>query len=207
MFRLSRYLHFNAENMYLPPLWTSFELLLFTCFIACTTPNETKNPPQAEQSEFKVSFELKSDSIWQIPEREQKTDVYLVLEMTNLGDKPIRFPIMDKFNVSMQHPDGNELMMEGGQDVLIPGNPISHSVLSGEKYLLKISGQLDWGNANQLLLNLKDDFGSVWWIGPLETGSYLLNMYYENETKDNNNNSDLWSGKANITSLMILITN
>ena len=120
--------------------------------------------------EFKVSFELKSDSIWQAPNQGQETDVYLALEMTNLGDKPIRFPIMDKFKVSMQHPDGNELMMEGGQDVLIPG--------------------------------------SIWWIGPLEAGSYQLNMYYENETEtNNNNNSDLWSGNAKITPIMILITN
>jgi hypothetical protein len=192
--------------MDLQPLWLHFELLLFTCFLACTPITESKKVSRAEMGEFKVAFELKSDSIWQAPDQGQLTDVYLALEMTNFGKQPVRFPVMDKFKVAILYPNGNELMMEGGQNVLIPGKPISDPVPSGGTYLLELKGQLGWGQGEELQLSLKDDFGSIWWIGPLKIGSQLLNMYYENESQDNYNNSDLWSGHAKITPIYIQIT-
>lgn len=164
-----------------------------------------KNTTYTEKCKFKVNFTLKSDSIWQVPDRGKQTEIYLVLEMTNLGNDSVRFPVMDKFKVSMQYPGENELKMEGGQDVLIPGKPISDPVPPGEKYLLKLPAQLGWGAKDRLQLIIKDNFGSIWRIGPLKAGSYLLTMHYESQPTDNKNNPDIWSGHAYIYPVSIQI--
>lgn len=167
--------------------------------------SEINNTQYTKKCEFKVNFRLKMDSIWQAPVRGQHTEMYLVLEMTNLGNDPIRFPVMDKFKVSMQYRDENELKMEGGQDVLIPGKPISDPVPPGEKHFITLPVRLGWGADDQLQLSLKDSFGSIWWIGPLKAGSYLLTMHYDSQPEVNKNNPDLWSGHANINPVFIQI--
>ena len=125
--------------------------------------------------------------------------------MTNLGKERLRFPIMDKFTVSIQDPDGKLLTMEGGQDGIRPGKPISDPVPSGEKYVLKLPSHINWGSDDRLQLTVEDDYGSIWWIGPLKQGSHLVRMNYENQTKDKTSATDLWSGRAVIEPVRIQI--
>ena len=193
--------------MNLQSLKTNFKILFILCFLACASTSEIKNTPLDQGYKFEASFELKSDSIWKVPGQGQGREIYLALEMTNLGKESVRFPIMDKFSISLQNSDGDELLMEGGQDVLIPGKPISDPVPSGGKYLLQLSCQLLLGTDDQLQLSIKDKLGSIWWIGPLNTGSYFLKMDYGNQRTDGKNSGNLWSGQADITPVPIQIAN
>jgi hypothetical protein len=192
--------------MHLQSLNNQIKLLLFLCFFGCTQTKAIKNPSPSEKCDFKVSFELKSDSIWQVPLQGQQTQVSCLLEMTNLGDTAIRFPIMDKFRLSVLSPAGTELPMSGGQDELIPGKPVSDPISTGEKYILKLQAELVWNSNSQLQLKLKDAFGSTWFIGPLKSGTNTLMMFYENLPKGPAPVSGLWCGIANIIPLPIELT-
>lgn len=182
-------------------------LVMSLCTCACVPPHQAGNSAHRETDEGKVIFELRSDSVWRVPSRGLHTEVPVVLEITNLEDVPLRFPIMDKFRVSLQSSTGNVLMMEGGQDVLIPGNPISDPVQSGGKLLIDLNGQLGWRPDGRLEFILKDGLGSIWFIGPLTTGEYMLKMIYENLEASGTSDAEVWSGKAEIDAIPIQILN
>lgn len=188
-------------------LVVSLVLTLDLFVSACVPPHHTRNLSDRETNEGKVTFELKSDPIWQVPSHGLQTEVQVILEITNLESTAMRFPVMDKFSVSLLSADGNELVMEGGQDVLIPGKPISDPVQPGNNFLIDLDGRLSWSTDNQLELVLKDGLGSTWQIGPLKPGGYMLNMTYENLPTANKTASEVWSGKAQIIPVSIQILN
>ena len=191
--------------MHVQHLPTPLALTLLLCFFTCAPPHNTTISSHNEKHELKVNFELKSDAVWQAPAQGQQTEVKVVLEITNQENAPMRFPIMDAFRISMLSTDGTEFTMEGGQDVVIPGKPVSDPVPPGGKYLLDLQGQLDWSTDDQLELILKDGLGSIWRIGPLTTGTYMLYMTYENQSTESKTSPDVWYGKAEITSLPVQI--
>lgn len=191
------------KTMQMQRLLTSWVLTLLSCVCACVPPHHTSN----STDQGKVIFQLITDLVWQAPLQGLQTEIQVGLEITNHGSTAIRFPIMDKITVSLLSSEGNALMMEGGQDVLIPGKPISDPVQPGNKFLIDLQGRLGWDADNQLELILKDGLGSVWVIGPLKPGEYMLSMTYENQSTTDKSASDVWSGKAQISPVSILITN
>lgn len=174
-------------------IWTLVGLLLVIGLQAFNSPYVMASA--ADSRSFAVKFELKTNPIWKIPKRGMETGLTLALEFTNCGPGPVRFPLMDSFEISIQGPDGKVRKMVGGMDGLRPGKPISDPVAPGEKLVLTLSGQLSRGADDRGRLRIQDDFGGIWWIDPLNTGSNLLHMRYESPPAFDSDD-DIWVGQT-----------
>lgn len=142
-----------------------------------------------------VDFELKTDPIWQIPDRGLKTELTITLEITNRGPHPLRFPLLDSFHIWIEGPEGRVREMVGGTDGIRPGKPISKPVSPGEKLQLMLFGELRACEHARARLRIQDDFGGIWWMEPLNAGTNLLHMRYESLRGPESNN-DIWTGRA-----------
>jgi hypothetical protein len=183
-------------------IWTLVGLLLLSGLQAFKQPYVMASA--ADSRSFAVKFELKTNPIWKFPKRGMETAVSLTLEFTNCGPGPVRFPLMDHFQISIQGPDGKVRKMVGGTDGIRPGKPISDPVAPGEKFVLSLSAQLSRGPDDRPRLRIQDDFGGIWWIDPLDAGSNLLRMEYESQPALESND-DIWTGRAVIAPVRIEI--
>lgn len=152
--------------------------------------------------EISAQFELKTDSIWKIPEPGGKTRVYMALELTNSSEIPIRFSVVDSISIALEDEQGRQLIWEGGQDGIIPGKRVSDPIPPGDTFVFNLICHLVSGPGQRLQLSIEDGLGSIWWIGPLEKGTYRVNAGYENRSADS---PDLWQGRASIDPVSINI--
>ncbi len=157
------------------------------------------------EPDLPARFSLHYDSTWQIPEPGNRTSVSLALEMTNLGRNTIRFPLMDKFNISLTDQGGLRQTMEGGRDGIIDKDPYSDPIAPGETFLYPIDCYLAFASNGELQLIIRDGYGSIWRIAPLAAGSYLLFMEYKNIVTRKKDPHDLWTGSAKIDPVPIRI--
>ncbi|MGD8611308.1 MAG: hypothetical protein PVI93_09810 [Desulfobacterales bacterium] len=179
-------------------LWAFLSL----CTLACTSGKANSDPLHVDG--LSAVFQLKTDSVWHVPEPGKRTSVHFALEMTNTSHGPIRFPIMDVDNITVALKDEHqrEFHWEGGQDGIIPGKPTSAPVSPGDTFELILATHLDWDPNQRLRVSFEDGLGSIWWIGPLDPGAYQVDMTYENRSA---RSSDLWQGRANISPVSIQI--
>lgn len=182
---------------------TSVGLLLFTSVSACRPDSFIASAMDSRSPA--VHFELKTEPVWQVPEPGRETEVLLALELSNLGTEPIRFPLMDRLRISIESPDGVVRVMEGGMDGLRPGKPISDPVAPGETFALTLTAQISRGADNRPRVRIADAFGSVWWIGPLDTGTNLVHATYESRSVDEVKNQEIWAGQAVIAPVSVEI--
>ena len=165
-------------------------------FLMCPAMQELERAQEIPQCEFQIAFNIKTDSIWNAPERGQQTPVRVALAMTNHENYPLRFPVMDKFTVSI-HYNNEVITMEGGQDVVIPGKPVTDPVPPGETYVLDLHGQLIRRADDRLQLMIEDGLGSYWMLSPLHYGAQELWMEYKSKA-DNPQDRNVWCGQAEI---------
>jgi len=154
-----------------------------------------------------ITFKVLLDSTWKVPARGKETSIYLALEITNSGDDSIRFPIMDKISISMHGSKDDKIKTEGGQDVVIPGKPVTDPVPPGGKFLYQLPARLVWHDDDKLQLSIEDTYGSIWFFGPLKEGMYEFGLNYENIKNEKKDTSNIWFGRANINPVTIHIKN
>jgi hypothetical protein len=183
-------------------IWVSFLLILSSSLQACTSKTEINMTPQVGATDFSAQFNLKTDSIWMIPEPGGQRRVSMAIEMTNSGETPIRFPVVDSISITLEDEQGRKLVWEGGQDGIIPGKRVSDPISPGDTFVFNLKCHLVSLPGQRLQLSIEDGLGSIWWIGPLEKGAYRVYATYENRSADS---PDLWQGRASINPVSIQI--
>ena len=119
-----------------------------------------------------VEFSIQIDSLWSILVIDYTTTLDLEVKITNLEAFPIQFAIMDKIIFQLKTPTGNHLKMNGGQDILLPFKNESGTIELGKSFIAAFFTQLMWVE-NDIKLRINDDYGNIWWIGPLRFGKYF----------------------------------
>lgn len=160
----------------------SVRLLILSILIASSIHLGCKprNSAGREDSMAPPSFSIFHlvDSVWKMPAAGTMTAVELGWALHNRSANAIQFPLMDCFQVTLFDSNGREWEMEGGQDVLIPGSPLSDWVPPNERLIFQWKANLAFEKPNQCFLVLEDGFGSRWNIGPVYAGSWRLKSLY-----------------------------
>lgn len=151
-----------------------------------------------------VDFSLRTDRVWRVPKCGTETSVTLALEAVNRGSEPIRLPILDSFQISIEGPEGTRRPMVGGTDGIRPAQPVSDPVAPGETFVMSLAASLSCNSDDRPRLRIEDALGGIWWIEPLEPGNSLLHMQFENHRTFESGDA-VWTGRADIRPVPVQI--
>ncbi len=163
-------------------------------------------PPRLEQPEGKVQsrgvtvhqveFQAVAPATWPSPPRGKTRSIPLILRMTNHGETPLRFKLIDTLHVSLRAEDGTELREMFARDATSRAGWFSAPVMPGKSLEINRQATLEWQADGTLRLSGPDGFGGLWWFDGLKPGRYVVRLQYENDRERADDNTLLWRGKV-----------
>lgn len=179
------------------------------------TPRQANESPAREGHEVElesqrssvsqVEFHSVVEAVWSAPAPGNTSEVSLALWITNRGDKPLRFKLIDTLRPHLQTAAGAGVLCTFARDFTSPKGWFSPLLPRGQTLVASLQAKLEWRTDNTLRLSGPDGFGGVWWFDGLHTGNYVFSFEYRSEIERADDNSPLWRGKVQTPGVVISI--
>lgn len=170
----------------------------------CAGPSPpTPSERPAHDPDSQVAIEALGDSEVLMPGVGETTELELALRLTNLGSMPIRFRLLDTVSILVRDPEGRVHRLEGGRDGTRAAPELSPPVAPGRSLVIDRPARLR-RTAEELRLEVEDEFGSRWLLTGLVAGTHGVSFVYENQPSSDEVEG-VWIGTATSPEKEVLI--
>ena len=162
------------------------------------------SPLMAQTAETDLQVKIQTENVWKLPAAGSSAMVPFTVEITNLSEKAMRFPLYGATKVSLTDDTGKPVPVEAVAAPLSGRNANSEEVAPGSSFTYKYQAAIIFDRYQNLLLVLRDQFGNTDQIGPLSKGGYQVSLKYRNPSLPATEKG-VWSGTAEVAPVSIKI--
>ena len=152
-----------------------------------------------------VEFRGVADADWKQPEAGSTTAVGIELRLKNLGDRAVRFKLIDSARLFLRAEGGAQPRYALVRDATPRYGWFSPPIARGETFVLSRTATLGRQADGSLRLSGPDGFGGEWSFEPLGPGRYALSFEYGNDTEKADDGAASWRGRVETPALTVTI--
>jgi hypothetical protein len=174
-------------------------------------PLKGRKEVTASRSEATVGmarFRGTSAAFRELPDSSRAADLELALEITNLGDHPVQFRLLNALQFRLLAPGGTTVRYQSARDATPREGHFSPSIAPGQSFVITRSARLERQSDGSLRLSGIDGFGGLWWFEGLHPGTYTFEFEFDNDDDDDVKSDDKsphWRGHARIPAITLAI--